>query len=315
MMRCERTFQIKNQKAITNPLAEKYFDVPCGRCYACRVNYINSWNFRLLVEGRTNSPSFFITLTYEDQFIRFAENLEPTTYKRDIQLLWKNLRKKTNDKFKYYAVSEYGERTGRPHFHVLIFGLKEVDLIRQLWKYGFVHIGRVTHESIRYTLGYMKKKAYDYEEKTRELKSDHKKEDRINLRDLVVNDDPMFYSIEELTDIKEIKLGKVNTELKEREKEKSYVSNGIGDGYLIDKNINYHLNNMIDFVKLPGGSVISLPRYYRDRIFNDKEKDYLNKLKMEYFMENEEFKEDKWKKYMNRQRIFYHNMKNQKKVL
>lgn len=53
-------------------------------------------------------------------------------------------RRRTGEKhpLKYYAIGEYGPRTGRPHYHVLCYNLtdEEAHTLKQMWsaKYGFV---------------------------------------------------------------------------------------------------------------------------------------------------------------------------------
>lgn len=79
--------------------------------------------------------------------------------KRDIQLFIKRLRK-ANSKhtdmpaIKYYAVGEYGGRTQRPHYHIILFNAK-LELIQPAWDLGQIHYGKVSGASIGYTLKYM----------------------------------------------------------------------------------------------------------------------------------------------------------------
>lgn len=49
----------------------------------------------------------------------------------------------------------------------------------------------------------------------------------------------------------------------------SMISHGIGIGYLSDKVISYHRKNLLSYALKPGGYKISLPRYYKDKIFNE----------------------------------------------
>lgn len=48
----------------------------------------------------------------------------------------------------------------------------------------------------------------------------------------------------------------------------SMISHGLGIDYLSDQVINYHRRNLISYATKPGGYQITLPRYYKDRIFS-----------------------------------------------
>lgn len=80
--------------------------------------------------------------------------------RRDLQLFFKRLRK-LGAKIKYYAVGEYGERSARAHYHVILFGLGGSDrdrvLLERAWPFGIVDIGRVEPASVRYVTGYVMK--------------------------------------------------------------------------------------------------------------------------------------------------------------
>lgn len=52
----------------------------------------------------------------------------------------------------------------------------------------------------------------------------------------------------------------------------SMISHGIGIDYLSDEMISYHRRNLIPFATKPGGYHINLPRYYKNKIFNEYER-------------------------------------------
>ena len=43
------------------------FNLPCGHCLNCRLNYAKKWSQRCLLESKSWSENFFITLTYDDE--------------------------------------------------------------------------------------------------------------------------------------------------------------------------------------------------------------------------------------------------------
>jgi len=58
-------------------------------------------------------------------------------------------------KFRYFAVGEYGSKTFRPHYHIIVFGHIPENDIRKSWGKGQIHVGKVTQSSIMYCLGYV----------------------------------------------------------------------------------------------------------------------------------------------------------------
>jgi len=100
--------------------------------------------------------SVFVTLTYDD------DNIQDIS-KPELQKFFKRLRADLAPrKIKYYACGEYGDRTGRPHYHAIIFGISipEKTIIEQNWTKGLVHVGTVTPHSCRYVASYIQKKLY-----------------------------------------------------------------------------------------------------------------------------------------------------------
>ena len=89
-------------------------DLPCGRCIGCRLERSRQWAMRIVAEQQCCEASSFVTLTYADAPVSLS--------KRDCQLFLKRLRKRCGS-FRYYLAGEYGEESGRPHYHACIFGL------------------------------------------------------------------------------------------------------------------------------------------------------------------------------------------------
>lgn len=144
---------------------------PCGQCLFCRINQRREWVSRLLLETACHESNQFITLTYNENNLptqvipgrptTAALNRHPsiasqpgTLSKTDLQRFFKRLRK--IGAFRYYAVGEYGEKLGRPHYHALLFGSDFTDEeLSAAWKHGHVHQGDVTAASITYCVEYL----------------------------------------------------------------------------------------------------------------------------------------------------------------
>lgn len=164
-----------------------YIELPCGQCIQCRINRSKEWANRLMLETLSypKEDCYFVTLTFSDAnlpsrtFYRPDVDQVSTSHsicKRDLQLFFKRLRKNTGQKIKYYACGEYGDTSGRPHYHAIIFGLHLDDLIPiresfngdiyytsptvlKAWQdKGHVVIGRVSFQSCAYVARYVMKK-------------------------------------------------------------------------------------------------------------------------------------------------------------
>lgn len=144
--------------------------IPCGQCVGCRLERSRQWAMRCLHENKLHEVSCFLTLTYDDDHLPEGGTL----VKRDLQLFMKRLRK-AKGKVRFYACGEYGDRTRRPHYHVLLFGCHFADKrkiretkagytlyyskeLEKLWPYGQNTIGDVTFESAAYCARYVMKK-------------------------------------------------------------------------------------------------------------------------------------------------------------
>lgn len=134
--------------------------VPCGKCAFCSATRRSDWATRIEYESRLHLVKKFVTLTYANAHLTWDSG-KPQLVKRDLQNWFKRVRK-TGAKIRYYAVGEYGSRTFRPHYHVLLFGNVSDDVIGESWPFGQVHIGTVTQASIMYCLGYIVNKSWKH---------------------------------------------------------------------------------------------------------------------------------------------------------
>lgn len=129
------------------PLRLPHAVVPCGRCNICRHNRGADWVTRLILEGQfPYAATYFLTLTYKRAPVSGV-------CKGDLQRYFKRARKSC--KFRYFAVGEYGERYGRPHYHAIIFlASGSLEDLCAAWRLGHVDVGNVTPQSCAYVAGY-----------------------------------------------------------------------------------------------------------------------------------------------------------------
>jgi hypothetical protein len=149
------------------------FNLPCGQCIGCRLNYSRQWAARCVHEAQMHDQNCFITLTFNPESLAVRaqpENLDLTEFQKFL----KRLRKKYNYPVRFFHCGEYGEKNQRPHYHALLFGHDFADKklyskkgdynlyisedLTKLWPYGFSIIGDLNFETAAYCARYVVKK-------------------------------------------------------------------------------------------------------------------------------------------------------------
>lgn len=141
---------------------------------------------------------------------------------------------------KYYAVGEYGEKSSRPHLHAIVFNVPDVEAYVYAWSHRapvseYAPNGRRAFGSLDVGQVSSQSIAYvcKYLDKKKRIPA-HKNDDRI--------------------------------------KEFSRMSQGLGKSYL-DKMKEWHrIQPEKLYIVKRGGERIAMPKYYRDRIWDDDEK-------------------------------------------
>lgn len=128
-----------------------------------------------------HTDNAFVNLTYSNEHMPRLMDGRGNLVPKDLQDWLKRHRKAfskiTGGKtFRFFAAGEYGDKTERPHFHVILFGYPTCrygqsrygkvtvnccpvcDLVRDTWTHGGVFLGTVTTDSAQYTCGYVTKK-------------------------------------------------------------------------------------------------------------------------------------------------------------
>lgn len=150
------------------------FEIPCGKCIECRLNYSRMWAVRATHEAQMHEYNTFITLTYDNEHV--GDNKLDYT---DFQKFMKKLRRTyPNKQIGFMACGEYGETNRRKHWHAILFnhdfGDKIVEektingdftyqskKLDQIWAYGRTQIGSVNFKSCAYVARYCLKKTGD----------------------------------------------------------------------------------------------------------------------------------------------------------
>lgn len=142
--------------------------LPCGHCSGCKLDYRKSWAVRCCCESLYHQFSVFVTLTYDDKHC--PDKLK----KSDLQSFIKSIRN-LGFKFRYFACGEYGSKTHRPHYHIVMFGFNPGDmvydadssnkfaifrskLVSEAWNKGLVTVQHFEPGCAAYVAGYVDKK-------------------------------------------------------------------------------------------------------------------------------------------------------------
>ncbi len=158
-------------------------EVACGQCLGCRLDNARMWSMRIIHEAslhELDGGNSFITLTYEDPG-------DWSLHKKHFQDFMKRLRKKADQKIRFFHCGEYGSfcrhglsvddcacNVGRPHYHAILFNISFNDKIvcgqrkdityftspslEETWGKGFVTVGDCTMQSANYVARYCLKK-------------------------------------------------------------------------------------------------------------------------------------------------------------
>jgi len=192
------------------------FQLPCGQCLACRLDYARQWAIRCVHESKMHENNCFITLTYSDEHLKspkliysdfqlFMKRLRDKKFrdfmkkfgKENWKLLTKQERKKHYETLSigYFVTGEYGEKTKRPHWHACLFNYSPTDPVpkytnhngdtaytsqelENLWPQGNSEFGQVTFESAGYCARYAAKKLVHGKDSEHEFKPISKKSAR-----------------------------------------------------------------------------------------------------------------------------------------
>lgn len=150
------------------PSGVRSIQIPCGKCFLCRQSRAFDIMVRAVAESRMHDFTSFVTLTVSDDCIHDVFPFRKLV-RRPYQLFLKRLRKRIG-KFRYLLCGEYGALSGRPHYHLLIFGHRFVDgcvlsdnsycdsrVIQECWPNGHITCTDCTPERIAYVSGYQLK--------------------------------------------------------------------------------------------------------------------------------------------------------------
>lgn len=218
--------------------------VPCGKCIPCLQRRQSDWVFRLTKEYENSISGYFITLTYDDVHLPtryFNSAVVPVLCKRDIQLWIKRLRKAIQPYcIRYLLCGEYGPRTLRPHYHVILFNfpinMDIVKVVNKTWNKGFTVTKLINPNHFKYVAKYVN----SYQELPKYLRGKAERPFLLCSRRPAIG--------------------------------LCYLSPEVTTFFRSSLSITAHI----------GGSIFSLPRYYRNKLFDDDMKATISERSNQY---------------------------------
>lgn len=142
--------------------------VPCGQCICCRIRQRSEKAMRLHVEALNpvyGGKALWITLTYAPE--HYPEDGSVSI--KEMQNWMKRVRQNLGIKgLRYAYVGEYGSKTGRAHYHAVLFGINDIyvdklgraksRVLDATWTKGHYYVDNWSVGRSDYLAGYITKK-------------------------------------------------------------------------------------------------------------------------------------------------------------
>lgn len=154
------------------------FPLPCRKCSECLQKRSKDLAVQATMEARSHEENSVLILTYDNDHL--GDNILDYDH---IRVFQKRLRRYVDyhygKKIKFLTVGEYGDKKGRMHWHMIVFGWKpkseeqlepylggkyRTDVryrsrkLKELWKFGYVDVDEATDGNIFYVARYVQKK-------------------------------------------------------------------------------------------------------------------------------------------------------------
>lgn len=220
--------------------------VPCGRCLNCLETKRDQWSFRIRQEMKQALSAKFLTLTYSDETVPVTENGELELDKKHMQLFMKKLRK---------IDAKHHRRTNRTVLSPIVppRGYKWPPIrYYTVGEYG-TNTHRPHYHSIMFNLH------RDTVAKLSDIWG------RGNVQAGSVNPASIHY-------VTKYVINRVG-DYSQKQKPFAQISQGLGRNYL--DNAKWHKDGSLKTYVVQDGMKMTIPRYYKDKLFDDGEKRYL----------------------------------------
>lgn len=138
----------------------------CRKCHACKVNQRKELSDRLQIERRYWRYAYFVSPTYDPEHYPTDGSVD----KEELKRYFKRLAKSVGQKITLMGVGEYGDESGRAHYHCAVYS--NVPIFRNIiesWSVNGVPLGRISVDQLsngrcKYIAGYVVKKMLHMED-------------------------------------------------------------------------------------------------------------------------------------------------------
>lgn len=247
MAQCLTPLVLSDKKTYMNQ--GKTITVACGKCPTCLKRRVSNWSFRLMQQQKVCHNSYFITLTYDTAHAPITQKRFMSLSKSDLQKFFKRLRRAHDGKqrrppFKLRS----GFRKGSKYYWpkpIKYFAVGEYGS-RYMRPHYHVILFNVSVELVQacWTAGLV-----------------HVGE---------VNQKSIGYTLKYM-----MKNGKIPIHSNDdRLPEFQLMSKGLGANYVTEKMAAWHKADLLNriYCNVEEGKKISMPRYYKDRIYTLEER-------------------------------------------
>lgn len=233
--------------------------VPCGKCPPCTAKIVSQWSFRLMQEEKVCDSCVFLTLTYDTKHVPITKKGFMSLHKPDweYRIAKKGKRKgeivrsqvdcHLQQFFKRLRKSQFGNKAG----NIKYFAVGE---------YGSKYMRPHYHAIIFNAKLELLQDAWQYGELYYGMN---------------VSEAAVGYTLKYMSKPSKIPLHKND----DRVKEFRLMSKGLGEAYINQKTIQYHNDHYEHMhLTLPDGKKIGMPRYYKQKIYEEYNRIIFGKL-------------------------------------
>lgn len=242
--------------------------VPCGRCAKCTSRRVSAWSFRLMQEDKRSTSSLFITLTYANEHVPISPkgymSLSETIYQDRIAKRGKNkgllikaqLDSHLQSFFKRLRKAQFGNAGGNIRYYAA-------------GEYGG-KTNRPHYHAIIFNARI-------------ELIQDAWQYGSVHYGD--VNEASVGYTLKYISKPSRIPMHAND----DRVPEYAMMSKRLGDNYLTPQMIAWHKADMYNrmYCNLKDGKKITMPRYYKDKVYEEHERIQVGHYSRQQMLERE----------------------------